>query len=114
MAAGEYVSVSSQRHRASGHQSRHAELEDNVEGEKRELAAIYVRRGLDTTLAKQVAEQLMAKDALEPAVMNGNQKQFVPDLFKQRLRPHYRSRLALFSLISSSYRACYRPYHLLQ
>lgn len=65
MAAGEYVSVSSQldTERADINRER-AELEINIEGEKKELAAIYVQRGLDAELAKQVAEQLMAKDAL--------------------------------------------------
>lgn len=65
MAAGEYVSVSSQldTERADIDRER-AELEINIEGEKKELAAIYVQRGLDASLAKQVAEQLMAKDAL--------------------------------------------------
>lgn len=65
MAAGEYVSVSSQldTERADINRERE-ELEINIEGEKKELAAIYVQRGLDASLAKQVAEQLMAKDAL--------------------------------------------------
>ena len=41
-----------------------AELEADDQGERRELTAIYVGRGLDPALAKQVAEQLMAHDAL--------------------------------------------------
>ncbi|HET9577717.1 MAG TPA: VIT family protein [Usitatibacter sp.] len=65
MAAGEYVSVRSQ---ADSEQAaldmERVELETDVPGERRELAAIYVRRGLDPELAKQVAEQLMAHDAL--------------------------------------------------
>lgn len=65
MAAGEYVSVSSQLDTEQADISRErAELKDNEEGEKRELAAIYEQRGLDANLARQVAEQLMAKDAL--------------------------------------------------
>jgi VIT1/CCC1 family predicted Fe2+/Mn2+ transporter len=40
------------------------ELSDNVESEKEELAQIYVKRGLEPALARQVAQQLMAKDAL--------------------------------------------------
>ena len=65
MAAGEYVSVSSQLDTEEADINRErAELEDNEEGEKKELAAIYVQRGLDAKLARQVAEQLMAKDAL--------------------------------------------------
>jgi VIT1/CCC1 family predicted Fe2+/Mn2+ transporter len=65
MAAGEYVSVHSQA------DTEHADLKlekkeiklDN-EGEHKELAAIYVARGLDPSLAKQVAQQLMTHDAL--------------------------------------------------
>lgn len=65
MAAGEYVSVSSQAdiERADMERERF-ELESNVEHERKELAEIYVQRGLDLELAKQVAKQLMAKDAL--------------------------------------------------
>ena len=65
MAAGEYVSVHSQAdtERADLKLER-AELKTDNEGEHKELAAIYVARGLDPRLAKQVAEQLMAHDAL--------------------------------------------------
>jgi Uncharacterized membrane protein len=65
MAAGEYVSVSSQRdvERADLDQER-GELRAHPEGEKRELAAIYVNRGLSSELADKVAESLMASDAL--------------------------------------------------
>jgi VIT1/CCC1 family predicted Fe2+/Mn2+ transporter len=65
MAAGEYVSVRSQ---ADSEQAaltlERTELEADHHGEHRELTAIYVERGLDPALAKQVAEQLMAHDAL--------------------------------------------------
>jgi len=65
MAAGEYVSVRSQ---ADSEQAalnlERAELESDDEGERRELTAIYIARGLDPALAKQVADQLMAHDAL--------------------------------------------------
>lgn len=65
MAAGEYVSVSSQADMERADLQREQQgLLDNNEDEHRELAAIYVRRGLDTTLANKVAQQLMAKDAL--------------------------------------------------
>lgn len=65
MAAGEYVSVSSQADTENADLNRErSELASDVEGEKRELAAIYVGRGLDNALAAQVAEQLMAHDAL--------------------------------------------------
>lgn len=65
MAAGEYVSVSSQAdtEEASLAQERR-ELADTPEFEHRELAAIYRQRGLSPELAKQVADALMAKDAL--------------------------------------------------
>ena len=65
MAAGEYVSVHSQAdtEHAALEQER-IELKADAHGEHKELAAIYVARGLDPELAKQVAEQLMAHDAL--------------------------------------------------
>lgn len=65
MAAGEYVSVSSQSdtERADLERER-KENEDNPAFELKELANIYVERGLDATLARQVAEQLTAKGAL--------------------------------------------------
>ena len=65
MAAGEYVSVRSQ---ADSEQAalnlERAELEADQHGERRELTAIYIGRGVEPALAKQVAEQLMAHDAL--------------------------------------------------
>jgi len=65
MAAGEYVSVHSQADTEKADLARErAELETDADGEKRELAAIYVGRGLDQALALQVATQLMAHDAL--------------------------------------------------
>ena len=65
MAAGEYVSVSSQAdtERADLERERR-ELAADAPAETRELTAIYVGRGLDPALALQVAEQLMAHDAL--------------------------------------------------
>src|SRR5579872_3246600 len=65
MAAGEYVSVHSQAdtERADLERER-KELKADDKGEHKELAAIYVARGLDPSLAKQVAQQLMAHDAL--------------------------------------------------
>jgi VIT1/CCC1 family predicted Fe2+/Mn2+ transporter len=65
MAAGEYVSVHSQAdtERAELERER-TELKADDEGEHRELTAIYIGRGLDPALAKQVAEQLMAHDAI--------------------------------------------------
>ena len=66
MAAGEYVSVSSQGDTENADLAIEKQsLEENFELEKLELADIYVGRGLDSELAIQVAEQLMAHDALE-------------------------------------------------
>jgi VIT1/CCC1 family predicted Fe2+/Mn2+ transporter len=65
MAAGEYVSVSSQSDTEKADLARERkELSENVEFELDELAEIYVKRGVDKALARQVSEQLMAKDAL--------------------------------------------------
>ena len=65
MAAGEYVSVSSQADTEKADLVRERrELEEDDEGERKELASIYEGRGLDPSLAKQVADQLMAHDAL--------------------------------------------------
>lgn len=65
MAAGEYVSVRSQ---ADSEQAaldlERAELKADDQGERRELTAIYVGRGVEPGLARQVADQLMAHDAL--------------------------------------------------
>jgi vacuolar iron transporter family protein len=65
MAAGEYVSVHSQAdtERADLERERN-ELTSDLQGERNELTAIYVRRGLDQVLARQVADQLMEHDAL--------------------------------------------------
>jgi VIT1/CCC1 family predicted Fe2+/Mn2+ transporter len=65
MAAGEYVSVHSQADTEQADLERERkELKADDKGEHRELAAIYVARGLDASLANQVAQQLMAHDAL--------------------------------------------------
>lgn len=65
MAAGEYVSVSSQTDTEAADLARErAELLSDPEFEHRELAAIYRKRGLDDETASKVATQLMAKDAL--------------------------------------------------
>lgn len=66
MAAGEYVSVSSQRDTEQADLGRERkELATDQTAELKELAAIYVQRGLDPALAQQVAEQLTAHGALE-------------------------------------------------
>ena len=71
MAAGEYVSVSSQADTERADLAREQrELEEDEAYERRELADIYVGRGLDAELAQQVAGQLMAHDALGAHVTN--------------------------------------------
>jgi VIT1/CCC1 family predicted Fe2+/Mn2+ transporter len=65
MAAGEYVSVSSQADTEHADLARETrELQESRVSEHQELADIYVKRGVKPDLARQVAEQLMAKDAL--------------------------------------------------
>src|SRR5579871_507154 len=65
MAAGEYVSVSSQSDTEQADLARERnEQAESPESELDELAEIYVKRGVDQALARQVAQQLMAKDAL--------------------------------------------------
>ena len=65
MAAGEYVSVHSQKDTEDADLAlERRELRSDDIGEHKELAAIYVGRGLDPALAKKVADQLMAHDAL--------------------------------------------------
>jgi VIT1/CCC1 family predicted Fe2+/Mn2+ transporter len=65
MAAGEYVSVSSQSDTENADLARERrELADEPEAELDELAGIYERRGLDPQLAREVATQLTARDAL--------------------------------------------------
>lgn len=66
MATGEYVSVQSQADTEQAELDKECgEIRRNPQGEHRELAGIYVERGLDGALATQVAEQLMAHDALD-------------------------------------------------
>jgi len=65
MAAGEYVSVHSQADTEKADiELERKELKTDDSGEHKELAAVYVGRGLDPVLAKQVADQLMAHDGL--------------------------------------------------
>lgn len=64
MAAGEYVSVSSQSDTEEADMARERkELAEQPEAELDELAAIYEQRGVEPALARKVAEQMMAKDA---------------------------------------------------
>ncbi|MFG1264795.1 MULTISPECIES: VIT1/CCC1 transporter family protein [Xanthobacter] len=64
MAAGEYVSVSSQADTENADlQKERRELAEDPESELAELTQIYVRRGVEPALARQVAEQMTAKDA---------------------------------------------------
>ena len=72
MAAGEYVSVHSQADTEQADlKLERAELKADDKGEHRELQAIYVERGLEPALAKQVTEQLMAHDALGAHARDG-------------------------------------------
>ena len=65
MAAGEYVSLRSQADTEDAAlEVERKELQEDEAGEHKELTSIYIRRGLDPSLAKQVARQLMAHDAL--------------------------------------------------
>jgi VIT1/CCC1 family predicted Fe2+/Mn2+ transporter len=65
MAAGEYVSVSSQADTEQADLARErAELVSQPEFEREELVQIYIKRGVAPDLARQVADQLMSKDAL--------------------------------------------------
>ena len=65
MAAGEYVSVHSQQDAEEAELNlERTELKEDNKGEQKELMEIYVARGLDAPLARQVAEQLMRHDAL--------------------------------------------------
>lgn len=65
MAAGEYVSVSSQRDAENADLARERkELVDQPDFELQELANIYVARGVEPVLARKVAQQLMARDAI--------------------------------------------------
>ncbi len=65
MAAGEYVSLRSQADTEDAAlEVERKELQDDEAGEHKELTTIYIRRGLEPSLAKQVARQLMAHDAL--------------------------------------------------
>ena len=72
MAAGEYVSVSSQADTERADLGRERlELETDRDAELQELATIYIGRGVEPALALQVAEQLMAKDALARLIQPG-------------------------------------------
>jgi VIT1/CCC1 family predicted Fe2+/Mn2+ transporter len=65
MAAGEYVSVSSQADTEAADIARErAEIAGSPEAELSELTSIYIARGVQPDLARQVAEQMMARDAL--------------------------------------------------
>ncbi|MDX1838330.1 VIT family protein [Legionella taurinensis] len=65
MAAGEYISVSSQADtEKSALQREKKELEESLPNEVEELTAIYVNRGLERSFAQEVVKQLMSKDAL--------------------------------------------------
>ena len=76
MAAGEYVSVHSQADSEEAELAlERTELRTDNKGEHKELTAIYVARGLTPALAKQVAEELMAHDALAHTLVTNLESQ---------------------------------------
>lgn len=88
MATGEYVSVSSQADtEKAALAEEQAELLEDYPGEFRELTSIYVHRGLDPALARQVAEKLMAHDALEAHARD--ELAFPPPRAPGRCRPRW-------------------------
>jgi VIT1/CCC1 family predicted Fe2+/Mn2+ transporter len=96
MAAGEYVSVHSQADTEAADLAREqAELKADPVAEARELAAIYVSRGLDPSLADQVSRQLMAHDALGAHARD--ELGFAPDLLAKPLQAAWAS-AASFSM----------------
>jgi VIT1/CCC1 family predicted Fe2+/Mn2+ transporter len=95
MAAGEYVSVHSQQDTEEAELNlERTELREDDKGEQKELSAIYVARGLEPSLAKQVAEQLMRHDALgTPAMNSASLRLSVRVPFRQRWHRRAASRL---------------------
>ena len=90
MAAGEYVSVSSQSDTERADLARETlELANDRDFETEELAQIYVGRGVETGLARQVARQLMAKDAFSSHALTSlaSRALALPVQRKQPLRP---------------------------
>ena len=86
MAAGEYVSVSSQSDTERAELARERkELSENAEFELDELAEIYVKRGVDQSLARQVAQQLMEKDAL---TAHARDELGISEMTTARPKPH--------------------------
>ena len=98
MAAGEYVSVHSQADTEHADLTRErAELEADPVAERRELATIYVSRGLEPALAEQVAQQLMARDALGAHARD-----------ELGISPHLSARPVQAALTSAASRGCVR------
>jgi VIT1/CCC1 family predicted Fe2+/Mn2+ transporter len=90
MAAGEYVSVSSQADTEQADLDREKrELAAQPRAERDELAGLYVRRGLTPALARRVAEELMAKDAL--AAHARDELGLTPDLVARPLQAAFAS-----------------------
>ena len=89
MAAGEYVSVSSQSDTERADIARERkELAENVGFEREELAQIYVKRGVDLELARRVADQLIAKDALGAQRRKRFRKSYLRSNYPETLRRH--------------------------
>jgi vacuolar iron transporter family protein len=96
MAAGEYVSVSSQSDTEQADLTRERkELAGNVGFERQELADIYIKRGVQPELAQQVAQQLMAKDALAHMPATSSEYRRSPPRGRCRPRLRLRRRLRL-------------------
>jgi VIT1/CCC1 family predicted Fe2+/Mn2+ transporter len=94
MAAGEYVSVSSQSDTENADLTRERrELAADRASEREELAGIYVGRGLDRALAGQVADQLMAHDAL--GAHAHDELGILESPAREPFRPHWRRRRRL-------------------
>jgi VIT1/CCC1 family predicted Fe2+/Mn2+ transporter len=89
MAAGEYVSVSSQSDTERGDLVRESlELKQDPAFEREELAQIYVHRGLELPLARKVAQQLMAKDVMPVHIGTvGNRSRLCPFAGPPPVRP---------------------------
>jgi len=119
MAAGEYVSVSSQAdtEHADLEREKH-ELSEDPKSEKEELAQIYIARGVKPGLARQVAQQLMAKDAW--VRMLATSLEFPRSAQRAQFRPHWRQpphfrserRARSFSLFSRHRPGCFRSFPL--
>jgi vacuolar iron transporter family protein len=108
MAAGEYVSVHSQADTEQADlELERKELKADDKGEHNELMAIYVDRGLDPSLAKQVARQLMVHDAIGATLATNS----VSPRFSARVRFRLRSHRLAASLLERPCLTWSPPWH---